>query len=97
MSTEGKLEYPDGSFISYMKKPATRQGKPGIVYCSGYIAKFNRKKAEYLDEYCAKNGLAYVRFDYMGHEFSSGTMEDSTISLWKENTLDVLDKLTEGL
>lgn len=97
MSTEGKLDYPDGSYIYYKKRPATSQGKPGIVFCSGYASNLNGNKAQFLDDYCERNGLGYVRFDYMGHQFSSGTLHDVTVSIWKQNTLDVIDQLTEGI
>lgn len=96
MSTEGKLTHPDGSYIFYKRRLAAKQGKPGIIFCSGYASNLNGNKARFLDDYCVNNGLAYIRFDYMGHEFSSGTLDDVTISLWKENTLNVLDQLTEG-
>lgn len=96
MSTEGKLTYPNGSYVFYKKREATKQDLPGLIFCSGYASNLNGNKARFLDSYCEKNGLAFVRFDYMGHQFSSGTMDDVTISLWKENTLDIIDKLTKG-
>ena len=67
------------------------------MFCSGYGSDLNGNKAQFLEEYCIKNDLSYVRFDYMGHKFSSGNMKDLTISLCKKNTIDVLDKLTKGI
>ena len=96
MTTEGKLDYPDGSYIYYIKRDATKQGYPGIIFCSGYDKAINEIKACYVDEYCARKGLSCVRFDYIGHELSSGTKEDITTTNAKQNTLDVIDKLTEG-
>jgi pimeloyl-ACP methyl ester carboxylesterase len=37
-----------------------------------------------------------VRFDYSGHGASEGQFVDGTISRWRQDALDVLDRLTEG-
>ena len=95
ISTDGRFTLPNGSYIAYRKRCGSEQ-KPGLLFCSGLLSSLNGNKAIYLDKYCEKNNLSYVRFDYIGQEFSSGTMEDFTMSLWKQNTLDVLDHLTKG-
>ena len=53
-------------------------------------------KATALEEFCQEKGYNFIRFDYMGHGQSSGKFTEGTIGLWKENTLKVLDELTEG-
>jgi pimeloyl-ACP methyl ester carboxylesterase len=53
-------------------------------------------KALYLDDYCRRKGLAYLRFDYFGHGASSGDMARGTIGGWTEDAIAVLDLLTEG-
>jgi len=93
--TESKLHLLDGNFIAYAKRTGDPH-KPGLMFCSGFLSSLNGTKAKFLDEYARKNCLSCVRFDYVGHPQSSGTMDDFTVSLWKQNTLDVLDQLTTG-
>ena len=95
-SQDGKLELPNRSYLGFKKRNGS-SSKPGIIFCAGFESSLNTTKAWYLDEYCEKNDVSYIRFDYIGHEFSSGNMDDFTVGLWKQNTLDVLDQLTEGL
>jgi len=95
MSRKQQLHLPDGNFITYAQRKGDTN-KPGIILCCGFLSSLNSNKAVFLDEYAAKHNLSYVRFDYIGHPESSGSMDDFSISLWKQNTLDVLDKLTTG-
>jgi pimeloyl-ACP methyl ester carboxylesterase len=53
-------------------------------------------KATALEEYCRKEGRAFLRFDYFGHGQSSGKFEEGTIGRWRGDALAVLDELTEG-
>uniref|UniRef100_A0A7M5WSR4 Peptidase S9 prolyl oligopeptidase catalytic domain-containing protein n=2 Tax=Clytia hemisphaerica TaxID=252671 RepID=A0A7M5WSR4_9CNID len=95
MSTEGKMKYPDGNYVFYKQRKGI-QSKPGIIFCSGYESNLNGNKAQYLDNYCNERSLSYMRFDYFGHAYSSGKLVEATLSQWKQNFIDVLDKLTTG-
>jgi pimeloyl-ACP methyl ester carboxylesterase len=53
-------------------------------------------KAEALDKWAARQGRAFVRFDYAGHGASSGRFEESTVSRWLDDTLAVLDRFVPG-
>jgi pimeloyl-ACP methyl ester carboxylesterase len=53
-------------------------------------------KASFLEGYCRSRGHAFVRFDYFGHGGSSGEIALGTIGRWVEDTVAVLDALTEG-
>jgi pimeloyl-ACP methyl ester carboxylesterase len=53
-------------------------------------------KAEALDAWAVSRGQAYTRFDYYGHGLSSGEFRKGTISRWRDDALEVLDRLTEG-
>ena len=53
-------------------------------------------KAQALSAWCAADGQSFLRFDYSGHGESSGAFEDGTISAWLDDTLAVIDGLTEG-
>jgi len=88
-----ELSRPDGETIAYM----TRAGKlPGVVWLGGFKSEMNGTKASALDEWAARRGHAFVRFDYLGHGRSSGEFRKGTISRWREDALAVLDGLTGG-
>ncbi len=53
-------------------------------------------KALYLEALARERGQGFVRFDYSGHGLSDGDFRDGTISRWAEDSLAVIDALTEG-
>jgi len=53
-------------------------------------------KAQALSQWAARQGRAFLRFDYFGHGQSSGDFHNGTISRWRDDALAVLDDLTEG-
>jgi pimeloyl-ACP methyl ester carboxylesterase len=69
---------------------------PGVIFLGGFRSDMGGTKAVALEQWCAQQGRAFLRFDYTGHGQSSGTFEDGCISDWAEDALAVLDHLTEG-
>ena len=51
-------------------------------------------KALFLEDYCHRRGLAYVRFDYFAHGRSGGDFAAATISRWRDDAVAVVDSLT---
>ncbi len=82
------------SYKSYSNK--TLQNIPTIVFLGGFMSNKNSTKATFLFNFCQKNDISFVCFDYRGHGESSGTMLEGTISGWLEDSLDVIDNLTTG-
>lgn len=93
-----RLERPDGSRLAYHATPAADpgDGRPGVVFCGGFMSDMTGTKATALEAYARREGLAYVRFDYFGHGASSGAFTDGTIGRWAEDVVAVLDEVTEG-
>lgn len=82
-------------------KIAYRQGtggsrRVGLMWLGGFHSNMTGEKATALHEAAAAARRAFVRFDYSGHGESEGRFEEGTISVWRENALEVLDRLTEG-
>ncbi|CAN7223765.1 alpha/beta hydrolase [Phyllobacterium sp. LjRoot231] len=74
-----------------------REGRePGIVWLGGYYSDMRGSKAEWLDQWTAEKGLAFLRHDYSGHGESSGEFRDGTISLWLEQSLAVFRQFSSG-
>ena len=91
-----ELPCGDGSRIAYILRPAeAARGAPGLVFAGGFRSHMRGLKAEFLGRYAARRGLAYLRFDPLGHGESSGRFEEGTIGRWIADLLAVL-ALTEG-
>lgn len=87
------LIHADGAALAYRKYEAQASG---VVFLGGFMSDMTGAKATYLEGCCERWGRSYVRFDYFGHGRSSGNFEDGTIGRWLEDTLLILDTLTEG-
>ena len=92
------LERPDGATLAYHATAAADpgDGRPGVVFCGGFMSDMTGTKATALEAYAQDRGLAFVRFDYLGHGASSGAFTDGTIGRWAEDAVAVLDQATEG-
>jgi pimeloyl-ACP methyl ester carboxylesterase len=89
----GVLDSAPGVSIAYHK---TAGKSPGVVFLGGFMSDMTGAKALAVEAYCRARGHAIVRFDYRGHGQSSGQFVDGTISLWTNDALAVIDRLTEG-
>ncbi len=52
---------------------------PTLVFLGGYRSDMMGSKACYLDAFCARHDIPYLRFDYSGHGESGGRFEDGCI------------------
>ena len=78
---------------------AYRQQKgdgPGVVFLGGFHSDMTGSKAEYLAEWCAARGRAFLRFDYSGHGASGGSFAEGTIGQWLADAELILTRLTAG-
>ena len=83
----------DGTTIAYHR----RAGKtPGIVFIHGFNSDMTGAKAMALDAFCAESGRAFLRFDYFAHGASAGDFADATIGHFLADTLDAIDRQSEG-
>lgn len=69
---------------------------PGVVWLGGYNSDMLGTKAEWLAEFCAVRGRAYLRHDYSGHGESGGEFRDGTISKWLAQSLSVFRGFSAG-
>ena len=68
----------------------------GIIFIHGLNSDMNGEKALTVEKYARKHKLNFVRFDCRGHGNSDGKFEDFTISDWKKDLVNVINKLTMG-
>jgi len=69
---------------------------PGVVWLGGFKSDMLSTKAARLDEWAARAGRAFLRFDYSGHGGSSGSFEAGTIGQWLEESVAAARQLTSG-
>lgn len=67
-----------------------------VVFMHGTLSDKNASKSLFLQNVCERRGLGYVAFDFIGHGKSSGRYTDGTIGIWRENALEIIDRMTEN-
>ena len=92
MNSPEKLTRDDGATIAYRRLAGAA---PGIVFLGGFHSDMTGNKAMYLEDYCRRRGLAFLRFDHFGHGASSGEVSMGTIGRWAEDAITVVDSLTQ--
>ena len=76
---------------------AKREGEgPTIVFLPGYGSDMEGSKAIALDAWAEAQGRAMLRFDYRGCGQSEGVFGEATLDDWRDDTLDLIDGLTDG-
>jgi pimeloyl-ACP methyl ester carboxylesterase len=93
METYSELSRGAGEYIAYVRHPGRG---PGIVWLGGFKSDMTGTKALALDRWASEQGRAFVRFDYFGHGASWGNFRHGTVTRWLDDTLAVLDRLTDG-
>ena len=69
---------------------------PTIIFFPGYASDMEGAKALALDAFARERGIGMVRFDYSGTGSSIGSFADGTLALWLDQSLSVIDQLSEG-
>ena len=79
--------------IAYRLRPGA---SPTLVFFPGYASDMEGAKALALDGFARRCGLGMLRFDYSGTGSSGGAFEEGTLARWLEESLTVIDQLTQG-
>ncbi len=93
MSQAHFLETPQGRRIAYHQLSGAA---PGVVFLGGFKSDMEGTKAVHLQDWAARTGRAFLRFDYSGHGQSSGLFEEGAIGDWAEDAAAVITALTDG-
>lgn len=88
---------PSARRIAYLRRPAESEAaRPGLIWLGGFMSDMRSTKPSFLDQYAAKVGRGFVRFDYSGHGESEGSFEDGTVGAWLEEALAVIRTESTG-
>ena len=69
---------------------------PGVVFLSGFRSDMEGTKALALEKFFISEKRDFLRFDYSGHGASSENFSDFCLSDWLEDSIAVIEQLTEG-
>lgn len=73
-----------------------RDGHCTFVWLSGFKSDMQGTKVVALEQWASSAGHGFLAFDYSGHGASGGSFDDGTISVWRQDTLDAIDRLSSG-
>jgi len=63
---------------------------PAVIWLGGFRSDMTSTKATALDEACAEDGRAMLRFDYHAHGESAGDFHAATLSIWLDDALEMI-------
>jgi pimeloyl-ACP methyl ester carboxylesterase len=93
VSLASTLDLGAGRKLAYRKRGG---GGPTLIFLPGYMSDMEGGKASALDSWCEAGGRAIVRFDYAGCGASAGDFDAQTLADWRDDSLAVIDRLTDG-
>ena len=70
-----------------------KRSKKTLIFLHGLLSDMSGKKSNFLNNYCRKNNISYLCFDFQGHGQSSGEFTNFGISDW----YDDLDNIVKFL
>ncbi|MCY4305224.1 MAG: alpha/beta hydrolase [Aestuariivita sp.] len=79
--------------LAYHKTPGHQ---PTVIFLGGLRSDMTGTKAIHLENWAKGLGQSFLRFDYRGHGASSGEYEDGCIGDWHQDSITVINTLTEG-
>lgn len=82
--------------LAYQFRPSLKPMAPTILFLPGFASDMEGTKAVFLDSFCEQEGLGCLRFDYSGHGKSGGDFKLGSIGAWINDSLSVLDNLSQG-
>ncbi|MDF3607503.1 alpha/beta hydrolase [Paracoccus sp. DMF-8] len=87
------LDTPQGRRIAYNRL----EGRgTGVVFLGGFRSDMQGTKAIALQDWAARAGVPFLRFDYSGHGESDGDFLDGSIGDWFADASAAITTLTRG-
>ena len=70
-----------------------KRSKKTLIFLHGLLSDKDGKKSNFLNNYCKKNNISYLCFDFQGHGRSSGEFTNFGISDWYDDLDDIIKHL----
>lgn len=67
-----------------------------VVYTHGLYSDPWGRKPEAVKAFCEEYNISFIRFELAGHGSDIARYEEAHFNIWKEQILEVSDKMTEG-
>ena len=87
---------PDGQSIAYLRHQSRDSTGAGVIFLGGFRSDMSGTKAQALHDWAKRTDRNFLRFDYFGHGASSGDFLAGSITRWCNDSLAVIDALSEG-
>ena len=88
------------SKLNYLLKGNTKiayryykRSKKTLIFLHGLLSDMSGKKSNFLNNYCKKNKISYLCFDFRGHGRSSGEFTNFGISDWYNDLVNIIKYL----
>ena len=70
-----------------------KRSKKTLIFLHGLLSDKSGKKSNFLNNYCKKNKISYLCFDFQGHGRSSGEFTNFGISDWYNDLVNIINYL----
>jgi pimeloyl-ACP methyl ester carboxylesterase len=87
------LETPGGDRIAYRH---VRGDGPTVLWLGGFLSDMTGAKITRLTAEAQTRGWDFLCFDYFAHGETGGAFDEARVGRWFDNTLAVVDHLTQG-
>ena len=81
--------------IDFRQAKTPRTNNLTIVYLHGLYSDCWGRKPESIANWCMEHGFDYFRYELAGHGSDSSRYEEVDFNIWKEQLLEVLDKIVK--
>ncbi len=82
--------------FEYFKTESSETQKFTLIYTHGFAADPWGRKPEEIKKWCIKNNISFYRYELAGHGSDVANFENVDINIWKEQILEVIDRLIDG-
>lgn len=94
--TYKKLFLDNERYITYKSITNNADDSRILVYFHGFYSSIESTKCKMFEDFCAKNSINFLAFDYLGHGKSSGNVEDFVITDWISSAKKLMNECCNG-
>lgn len=80
-------------FIAY-NEHKSKKNLPTIIFLHGLFSGMDSSKALFMHDLCEKKDFPFIRFNALGHQYSSGEFIDQSIDSWFNSAKDFISTLS---
>lgn len=82
--------------FEYIQADSSHNPKFNLLYTHGFCSDPWGRKPEEIKKWCLKNNINFYRYELAGHGSDKENLEKTDFNIWKEQILEIIDKLIQG-